>query len=883
MGCDLNMYRSRVGLYYARSTRLPHMIDLDTVLLINLFSIIGLGALPVMLLYLQVKNISYEYETKTTRYLQVRNISYEYGIKTTRYDIYSYLKYIFLCIICISVVSLITYIITYNMNYLIYRCGDICKNPGPSSLSSSSLSSLVDSYVDLFSNIRYKDLVKFSCLNVQSLLPKLPIVEAEFGDRDIILLTETWLKDEIHDNDLKLINFKTPYRKDRGGERMGGGVLIYVRDIIPSKRRQDLEVVNIECLWVELTINKKKILFGVFYRPPDSGAEAWDLISQSIENAINTGIDKIIITGDLNENLLNERNNKLNTILQQNGLSQAITDPTFFCELSSSLLDIISTNDPESLLYTEVGENILEANIRYHCPVSGILNISKPPNKFFSRKIWNYNNGNVDQYRTDLEVVDWDTILSKNDINDIVSEITETILNVAEKNIPRKTVKIRSQDPPWMTSNIKKLIRRRKRFHKKAKIKDTTESWERFRKARNECVNTIKLAKATLLKKQTENLEKPDISVRNWWKILSNLSGRPPKCSNYPPLFIHDNYIEDDQEKANVFNMFFCQQASIDDSNATLPHFPFPADVPTLNTILITEEEVFDHISSLDISKATGPDEISARLIKYAGRELCRPLAQLFNKSIKTSTFPSSWKTANVIPVFKNGDRELLGNYRPIALLSIIGKIMEKCVFKHLFNFLNQNRLITSLQSGFIPGDSTVNQLLHLSDTFGKALDAGKEVRVIFCDISKAFDRVWHEGLIYKLNRIGIRGKLLRWFMSYLSNRKQRVVISGQSSEVHKIKAGVPQGSILGPLLFITFINDIVCDISCHIRLFADDTSLFIIVEDPYTAAELLNNDVEKIHQWSNQWLVNFNPKKNGGNDNISKNTKTTPPTHLYE
>ena len=154
---------------------------------------------------------------------------------------------------------------------------------------------------------------------------------------------------------------------------------------------------------------------------------------------------------------------------------------------------------------------------------------------------------------------------------------------------------------------------------------------------------------------------------------------------------------------------------------------------------------------------------------------------------------------------------------------------MERCVFKHVYNYLNANNIITRLQSGFQPKDSTINQLLDITNQFGKALDEGKEIRVVFCDISKAFDRVWHAGLIAKLKSIGIKNSLLQWFGDYLKNRKQRVVINGISSSWSEIKAGVPQGSILGPLLFLIYINDIVNDIQTNIRLFADDTSLYMI------------------------------------------------------
>ena len=167
-------------------------------------------------------------------------------------------------------------------------------------------------------------------------------------------------------------------------------------------------------------------------------------------------------------------------------------------------------------------------------------------------------------------------------------------------------------------------------------------------------------------------------------------------------------------------------------------------------------------------------------------------------------------------------------------------------MFKHLFNHLQNNNILSSLQSGFIPGDSTVNQLAYLYHTFCEALDAGKEVRAVFCDIRIAFDRVWHAGLIHKLEAAGVTEEALEWFRNYLSNRRQRVVLPGASSYWVYIRAGVPQGSIVGPLLLLVYINDIVENIGSHIRLFADDTSLFIIVEDPITSAARLNSDLDK-------------------------------------
>ena len=229
---------------------------------------------------------------------------------------------------------------------------------------------------------------------------------------------------------------------------------------------------------------------------------------------------------------------------------------------------------------------------------------------------------------------------------------------------------------------------------------------------------------------------------------------------------------------------------------------------------------------------------------------------------MQTGIVPSIWKRANVTPIHKKDEKSLVSNYRPVSLLCTIGKVMERCVYKYVYNFLRDNSFISPLQSGFTPGDSTVNQLLDLYNTFCKALDEGKEIRIIFFDISKAFDRVWHKGLIYKLKMAGISGSVLTWFEDYLKNRKQRVALNGVYSEWRMVKAGVPQGSILGPLLFLIYINDIVDVIGANIRLFADDTCLYLIVEDPMLAANILNTDMITIKNWATKWLVNFNPNK---------------------
>ena len=266
----------------------------------------------------------------------------------------------------------------------------------------------------------------------------------------------------------------------------------------------------------------------------------------------------------------------------------------------------------------------------------------------------------------------------------------------------------------------------------------------------------------------------------------------------------------------------------LDERNAEIPDIhSYPVDSP-LSNIVLTSVEVESVLKSLPVGKAVGPDGISNRVLKELSTEISPALCGFFNQSLQTGIVPDSFKQAYVSPVHKGGDPSEISIYRHISLLSNLDKAFERLIFKYVYNHFLENNILTSFQSGYRRGDSTVYQLSYLYNTFCQALDAGKEVRAIFCDISKAFDRVWHAGLIHKLKSAGISGNLLSWFTNYLTGRKQRVVMSGVQSAWNFISAGVLQGSILGPLLFLLFINDIVHVIGSSIRLCADDTSRYI-------------------------------------------------------
>jgi len=455
----------------------------------------------------------------------------------------------------------------------------------------------------------------------------------------------------------------------------------------------------------------------------------------------------------------------------------------------------------------------------------------------------------------------WD--LLKCDNVDIYAEnITKTIVEIAGSCIPNKNVCIRSRDLPWLNNNIKKKIRQRKRLYRKAKQLNSYTHWSNFRRVRNDVVLLLRNSKNEYFNNIARKLKSSDLCAKDWWKTLRTFIPTNTS-SSIPPLLDEQtrNLVANNSCKADMLNRYFASQCSIDESNHDLPPMSNSND-NSLQYIHITQEEVIDSIKCLKLGKASGPDGIDNRILKEAMHQLSYPLCDLFNSCLNTQKMPSCWKIANVCPIFKKGDPSLASNYRPISLLNTIEKVFERILHKHIFNFLRANSFFAPTQSGFLPGDSTVNQLTYIYDTFCRALDNGLEVRVVFFDISKAFDKVWHRGVLYKLQQAGIRGNLLSFLSNYLTDRKQKVIIPGAHSSPMEILAGVPQGSILGPLMFLVYINDIIADIQAHIHLFADDTSLFMVVNSPNETAAVLQADIDKISSWADKWLVSFSPSK---------------------
>ena len=735
-------------------------------------------------------------------------------------------------------------LLTMTYSILLLLCGDIHTNPGPPPA--------VDKH-------RKCKQLSICHVNVRSLCLRHTAVETKLAPfYDVITLSETLLTPFTQNDTLKLDGYRDIIRHDRL-HKGGGGLAVYVKSFINVNRRDDLHNDNIELLWLELRFDNTKCLIGICYRPPDSLVSFWDELQISIDQAKLTGISNIILTGDLNSDPNTYNGTKLKYFTDVNNFHILINEPTRITPTSETCLDQIITSCPRIVNSVHVKPPI---STNDHCTVGAMLNFIIKYDAAYERHVWKYDDGDYLGMRNMLANTNWDDCFNVDSVHVACQRWIDKLLNVARQFIPNHMATIRPKDKPFYNNTLRKQKRQVMRAFYKAKATKEAAHWDRYKSLNTQYCNDLDEAKRNHIKTLTNSLHiTNNLGPRKWWKIVKQVLGFGPDTDIPCITGSNGEIISDNLGKAEAFNAFFLSHSNIDDSNAALPNEPINCEF-NIDSVIVTTKEVEDLLSSIDISKSIGPDGVHPRILKECAVVIAPSLTKLFNMSLTKGVFPKQWKVANVTPVHKKDAKSLTNNYRPISLLSIVGKVLEKIVFKRVFNYFRDNFLLSVFQSGFTPGDSTVNQLVNLYHILCEALDKKKEVRIVFCDISKAFDRVWHKGLIYKLECMGIRGILLKWFISYLDDRYQRVVIKGQKSSLGKIKAGVPQGSVLGPLLFLVYINDITNVVNNQIRLFADDTTLFITVDDPHEAALSMNIDLENINNWATKWLVNFNAQK---------------------
>ena len=450
----------------------------------------------------------------------------------------------------------------------------------------------------------------------------------------------------------------------------------------------------------------------------------------------------------------------------------------------------------------------------------------------------------------------------KNDVNTSTLNFVKKLNSLLDKHMPMKKItqkEFKRRYKPWITDDILNKISKKNSLYKKLIKAKSIEQKERLeldhKTLKNEITNQTRLSKQSYYKNYFTNSAN---DLRKIWKGIKEIINIKSKNSEVPSCIQDETKILNDPKSiANSFNKYYTSIAEelLKERKYTgKKSYSSYLTNPSSKTFMLFEcdpLEIQNIITEFKSSKGAGPNSLPTSLLKDFKKELSIPLSILFNMSFKTGVHPDVLKISKTIPVFKKGSKLLTGNYRPISLLSNLNKIIEKLIFNRLYSFLEQHNLLYKLQFGFRKKHSTNHALIEITESIRKALDNKQCACGIFIDLQKAFDTVNHEILVNKLAYYGIRGVGNAWFKSYLMGRSQYVSILGFDSEKNLINHGVPQGSVLGPLLFLLYINDLHNAVPNSVVFhFADDTNLLNVSDSPKKMQKQINYDLKMVYEW---------------------------------
>ena len=705
-------------------------------------------------------------------------------------------------------------------------------------------------------------------INVQGISNKIDqvslLLESEKNLIHVLGLSETKLNG-IHSESVFEINgYQTPYQRDRK-TNSGGGLLVYIKNGVCASRRTDLEHENLECIWTEIKpVKSKSFLVGNIYRPPNSSIQWNANFEDCMENVLRED-KEIYLMGDINRDLLN---NQIKTAwtdyMEPFGLTQLVSEATRVTSDSRTLIDHIYSNCPENVTSLDVPK----IGLSDHFPIffTRKMHVQPPKMSHYTISYRSFKNFDELKFVEDLQSVPWDTIKLFDDTDDILEAWLDLFLQVVDKHMPLKQHRVRHKNQPqWLSSEILDAMKCRDR-HKSLGNHDEYKVW------RNKIIKLIQNSKKTQYQTFISNNKGNPSSIYKLFKEVGAGKG-PQRQSTIGSIKTGETLIEDSKEIASEFNNFFVNVASklkepvTSTNHDKLKEFCHEKLPPNMKfeIPMIDRQKVLKFLSNIDINKATGTDMIGPRLLKFAAPFIGDEITFICNQSISKSVFPSKWKEAKVTPLFKNGPHEAVNNYRPISILPVLSKVLEKHVHESLYDYLNAFQLLHKTQSGFRSQHSCETALVNMIDSWLNAIDNGKMIGVVLVDFKKAFDLVDHKILLDKLEIYGIKDDALSWFDTYLRNRKQQVSINDCQSDFQQISYGVPQGSILGPLLFLLFINDLpLYTNNVFIDLYADDTTFYDIQDSMEQIENNLQSALNGLQIWckSNGMILNRSKTK---------------------
>jgi hypothetical protein len=690
--------------------------------------------------------------------------------------------------------------------------------------------------------------------NIASLLAKYSDLVAYVNDLKptFLSLTETWLSDVVPDSLVSLDGY-TIYRNDRNHKK-GGGVCIYVSNELLSDNEVIPIVTNtpgIESLFLQVHNQSWNFILGCVYRPPSSNIND-DCTLLDVLGELTTRHDKVFVFGDFNMPDISWSRNSghcrspssqlMVDFLTNNHMRQLITQPTRFrANQQPSVLDLILTTEDSSLTNVQYLDPVGKSD---HVSLKVDLQICFVPAQrtiTFNKIVTNY-----EKVYIRLEKINWPTTLCDANVENNWSTLKNLLLNTVNECSSVIKVK-RSSSKPWINAKILKMVKRKRALWKTFKRTGEQIDYVAHRAFSNK-LSTIIKEERIRYELKIANSNNP----KSFYKHVRTALGGPVKIPQVRN--VDGNIVRDHTDCANIFAESF-SKVFTRESVAGTPKLDFPRNTAAFTDIEFSEELVLEKLRGLDKTKSPGPDRITASVLKTCADILCRPLSMLFGQSFDSGVLPSDWRTTIICPIFKKGDKFDPGNYRPVSLTSLVVKIMESIIYDTTIKFLVKHHVIPDNQHGFMPGKSITSNLLCCLSDWTKLLDLGRSLDVVYLDFAKAFDRVPRKLLLFKLQHIGIRGSLFYWLDAFLSDRTFKVKVGGVLSASEKVISGVPQGSVLGPLLFIVYTADVKYNVRSSWVMYADDMKIY----NDSLNYQMLSNDISNISKWASDWQLPLN------------------------
>ena len=685
---------------------------------------------------------------------------------------------------------------------------------------------------------------------------------------DIIVLNETWLKESINNSEILPSNLYTIFRLDRCPDshpidkdnpkkyrRNGGGVLIAINNTLTATSK----IIPLKCmaeiLGIEIVLeNKTKVIIATCYRVGTLGLQNVEEILKGVRTLTRKkNVKKCVLVGDFN----------LPHINWSDGIGVSTIDNTFlngFAECGmvqciqnsihnqGSVLDILLSKSSDHLLNLKV---LKDKSYCYsdHYPITFDIKIKCSRRSLPKQKMYNFNRADWPKIKSYLDRVDWESELNTKEPDISWMNFKSILSKIIDKHVPMVNIKTEFKSP-WFDSECFQKCKEKEKLHREFKTNKCPKTEMKFKLCRKEFKNLVK----TKMRANQWDSKRNRLAKKLWSHIKSaSKNTRVPET-----IYLGGKSSSDTKVKADMFNRFFFDQFSeasnydIDISFESDHNFDIDFNIDKIRNIL----------RNIDCNKAQGPDNIHGIILKTYSDSLARPLSILFELIYNTGILPIEWKRANVVPVYKKGEKGNVENYRPILLTCISVKVMERIMYDELF--CRTHQLIDSRQNGFLKNNSCAMNMTRLIESVSTTLLQDLPTDIIYFDFAKAFDTINHDLIFNKLKyQYNIEGRMLKFFKSYLTNRSQRVVLVNCTSDVVAVLSGVPQGSILGPLLFVLFINDIFFNIdeNSSIGLYADDTKLWRKIATS-ADCDILQRDIDTLNTWCISNKMKFNTDK---------------------